>query len=153
MWDVFISHAAEDKETIATPLAEALSQAGFNVWYDALTLKLGDSLTRSINRGIAESRYGIVILSRSFLEKEWPQRELDGLTTREISSGKTILPVWHNIAREEIEHFSPMLADLRGMTAVTATMPSPASTLPIVTPPSSTGITMRGVVAMSRSEM
>ncbi len=111
MWDVFISHASEDKEAIARPLADALSKAGFKVWYDDLTLKLGDSLSRSINRGLSESRYGIVILSPAFLHKEWPQRELDGLTTREVSSGKIILPVWHNVTRTDVERYSPILAD------------------------------------------
>ena len=84
MWDVFISHAWEDKETVARPLAHALSQAGLSVWYDELTLTLGDGLRRSIDRGLAESRYGVVILSPQFFAKSWPQRELDGLTTREI---------------------------------------------------------------------
>src|SRR5437867_11556144 len=65
-WDVFISHASEDKEEIAHPLAEALTNGGFAVWYDKFTLKLGDSLRASINRGLAESRFGVVILSKHF---------------------------------------------------------------------------------------
>lgn len=115
MWDVFISHAWEDKETIARPLAEALQQAGLEVWYDEFTLTLGDSLRRSIDRGLSESRYGVVILSPHFFAKEWPQRELDGLTAREVSSGKTVLPVWHNVTRQEVERFSPILADRLGV--------------------------------------
>lgn len=115
MWDVFISHAWEDKETIARPLADALSKAGLSVWYDELTLTLGDGLRRSIDRGLVESKYGVVILSPHFFAKSWPQRELDGLTTREISSGKVILPVWHNVTREDIERFSPPLADKLGV--------------------------------------
>jgi TIR domain len=111
MWDVFISHAAEDKEDIARPLAEALVNAGLRVWYDDFTLKLGDSLGRSIDRGLGETRYGIVILSPSFFAKEWPRRELDGLTSREVSAGKIILPVWHHVSRAEVERFSPILAD------------------------------------------
>jgi len=111
MWDVFISHAAEDKEEIARPLAEALVNAGLRVWYDDFTLKLGDSLGRSIDRGLGETRYGIVILSPSFFAKEWPRRELDGLTSREVSVGKMILPVWHHVSRADVERFSPILAD------------------------------------------
>jgi tetratricopeptide (TPR) repeat protein len=111
MWDVFISHAWEDKETVARPLAHALSKAGISVWYDEFTLTLGDSLRRSIDRGLAESRYGLVILSQHFFAKGWPQRELDGLTTREIGSGKVILPVWHKLTRKDVEDFSPTLAD------------------------------------------
>ncbi len=111
MWDVFISHAWEDKEEIARPLAEALRQKGLRVWYDEFALTLGDSLRRSIDRGLAQSRYGVVILSPHFFNKEWPQRELDGLVAKEVSSGKTILPVWHNVTWEDVRHFSPTLAD------------------------------------------
>jgi len=110
-WDVFISHAWEDKEDIAGPLAEALRRKGLRVWYDEFTLTLGDSLRRSIDRGLAQSRYGVVILSPHFFAKEWTQYELDGLVTKEVSSGKTILPVWHNITREDVSRFSPTLAD------------------------------------------
>jgi WD40 repeat protein len=118
MWDVFISHAAEDKEDIARPLAEALVTAGLRVWYDDFTLKLGDSLGRSIDRGLSETRYGIVILSPAFFAKEWPRRELDGLTAREVSAGKLILPVWHHVSRAEVERFSPILADKLSVSTV-----------------------------------
>jgi TIR domain-containing protein len=110
-WDVFISHASEDKEAIARPLAEALVNAGLKVWYDDFSLKLGDSLRQSIDRGLGHSRYGVVILSPHFFEKHWPQQELNGLATREVNGYKVILPVWHNIGFEQVRAFSPMLAD------------------------------------------
>ena len=110
-WDVFISHAWEDKEDIARPLAEALRQKGLRVWYDEFTLTLGDSLRRSIDRGLAQSRYGVVILSPNFFAKEWPQKELDGLVAREVPGEKVILPVWHNITADQIREYSPTLAD------------------------------------------
>jgi hypothetical protein len=62
MWDIFISHAWEDKEDIARPLAEALIAAGLRVWYDEFELTVGDSLGRSIDRGLRDSRYGSVKL-------------------------------------------------------------------------------------------
>jgi TIR domain/Protein of unknown function (DUF1566) len=111
MWDVFISHASEDTEEVARPLADALRKAGVKVWYDEFSLQLGDGLRRSIDRGLADSRYGLVVLSPHFFAKEWPQRELDGLAVREASSGKIILPIWHRINRADVERFSPMLAD------------------------------------------
>lgn len=110
LWDVFISHASEDKEAIARPLAEALQKRGLRVWYDEFTLKLGDSLRRTIDRGLSESTYGIVILSRTFFTKDWPQKELDGLDARERHGKKVILPIWHDITKEEVEKYSPMLA-------------------------------------------
>ena len=110
-WDVFISHASEDKETIARPLAKALEAKGLRIWFDEFTLSVGDRLRRSIDRGLANSRYGIVILSPMFFAKEWPQKELDGLVQREERGEKVILPVWHNITAEQIRAYSPTLAD------------------------------------------
>lgn len=110
-WDAFISHASEDKEEFVRSLANALAAGGLKVWYDEFTLTLGDSLRRSIDQGLANSRFGIVVLSQSFFSKEWPQRELDGLVAKEISSGKLILPIWHNVSKEDVAAFSPILAD------------------------------------------
>jgi len=111
MWDVFICHASEDKEAVARPLAQALSQKGLKVWYDEFTLTLGDSLLRSLDRGLVQSRYGVVILSPHFFARDWPQRELAGLVALELNSEKKILPVWHNVTREYVARFSPTLAD------------------------------------------
>jgi hypothetical protein len=110
-WDAFICHASEDKEGFVRPLAESLSQRGLAVWYDDFTLPVGDSLRRSIDRGLSRSRFGIVILSPAFFVKEWPQRELDGLVAREIDGRKVILPVWHGVTFEEVQRYSPTLAD------------------------------------------
>lgn len=110
-WDVFISHAWEDKESFARPLAKALEAKGLRVWFDEFTLRVGDRLRRSIDHGLANSRYGVVILSPYFFGKEWPQKELDGLVQRESAGEKVILPVWHNISAEQIKGYSPTLAD------------------------------------------
>ena len=110
-WDVFISHASEDKVDIATPLAEALRERGLRVWYDDFSLRVGDSLFESINRGLAQSRYGVVILSGYFFGKHWPQQELNGLATREVDGKRVILPVWHGIGAAEVRGYSPILAD------------------------------------------
>ncbi|MBB4635837.1 toll/interleukin-1 receptor domain-containing protein [Longimicrobium terrae] len=93
MWNFFISHATEEKDAVARPLAIELGARGFTVWYDESSLVMGDSLRRSIDAGLSQSRFGVVILSRHFFSKEWPQRELDGLVSREIGEGKVILPV------------------------------------------------------------
>ena len=110
-WDVFISHAWEDKESFARPLAKALEAKGLRVWFDEFTLRVGDKLRRSIDHGLANSRYGVVILSPYFFGKEWPQKELDGLVQRESTGEKVVLPVWHNISDEQIKGYSPTLAD------------------------------------------
>jgi len=66
-YDVFISHASEDKDAVVRPLAAALSNGGLKVWYDEFELKIGDSLRRKIDTGLANSRFGVIVLSRSFL--------------------------------------------------------------------------------------
>jgi TIR domain len=110
-WDVFISHASEDKESFVRPLAMALCQLGASVWYDEFTLRLGDSISRSIDKGLANSKYGLVVLSNAFLQKRWPEYELRGLVSREMSEDKVILPIWHGVTREQVIAFSPPLAD------------------------------------------
>jgi len=109
-WDVFISHASEDKNSFVRPLAEALQASGLSPWYDETALTVGDSLRRKIDEGLANSRYGIVVLSHSFFAKEWPQQELDGLLGKEVAGTKVILPVWHDITFEEVRGYSPILS-------------------------------------------
>lgn len=110
-YDVFISHASEDKAKLVRPLAKALENLGFKVWYDEFTLRVGDSLRQSIDQGLINSRFGIVVLSPAFFAKNWPQYELNGLTAREIDGKKVILPIWHNVDKGEVMRFSPTLAD------------------------------------------
>lgn len=111
-YDIFISHASQDKESFVEPLARLLSEMGFKVWYDDFVLKVGDSLRRSIDRGIANSEYGLVVLSPHFFAKGWTEHELDGLTAREVAGRrKLILPVWHNVGYEDVLEYSPSLAD------------------------------------------
>lgn len=111
MYDLFICHASEDKDAVVEPLVRALVDAGVNVWYDRFSLKLGDSLRQKIEEGLADSRFGLVILSPNFFSKNWPQSELNGLFSKEMSGVKTILPVWHQVDRDYIVQRAPMLSD------------------------------------------
>ncbi len=110
-YDVFISHASEDKEAVARPLAYSLTKAGLSVWYDEFEMKIGDSLRRKIDQGLAHCRFGIVIISRDFIKKGWTNYELDGIVTRTITGEQAMLPIWHNITRDEVVAYSPTLAD------------------------------------------
>jgi hypothetical protein len=110
-WDLFISHASEDKDAIARPLYEALVVKGLKPWYDEISLKVGDGLRESIDRGLSRSKYGAVILSKHFFAKHWPKKELDGLATREVGGTQVILPVWHEIDFDEVRAESPTLAN------------------------------------------
>ena len=128
-YDAFISHASEDKEDLVRPLADALQSQGLRIWYDELEMKVGDSLRRSIDRGLASSRFGIVVLSPHFFAKNWPQYELDGLVAKEIAGGKVILPLWHKVSKDEVLAQSPTLADKVALHTATLTVEELAAAL------------------------
>ena len=111
VFDVFICHTTEDKADIARPLATALDDAGLRVWFDEFELRIGDSLRRKIDKGLAASRFGVVVLSRAFFGRGWPEYELDGLVTQAVSGLQVLLPVWHNVTKHEVMEYSPSLAD------------------------------------------
>jgi hypothetical protein len=121
-YDVFISHASEDKDSVVRPLAHALSAGGLTVWYDEFELRLGDSLRRKIDAGLARSRFGVVVLSRSFFGKGWTNYELDGLVTRAVSGEQILLPIWHEITKQELIEYSPSLADKVARSTATHTV-------------------------------
>jgi len=109
-FDVFISHASEDKDAFVRGLAAELVRLGLRVWYDEATLTLGDILRQKIDEGLAYSTFGVVVLSHAFFSKNWPQAELDALFAREMAGRKVILPIWHRISKEEVLKLSPLLA-------------------------------------------
>ncbi len=115
VYDIFISYAHEDKE-IAEVLFKKLSKLGLKIWVDELELKIGDSLLEEIEKAIKKSRYGIIILSRFYLKKNWPKEELKLFLNRKLLSGrKIILPIWHNITKKEIEETFPFLLDIKAL--------------------------------------
>ena len=121
-YDVFISHASEDKDQVVRSLANALKANGLKVWYDEFELKIGDSLRRKIDKGLATSRFGVVVLSQSFVKKGWTNYELDGLVTKSVTGEQVLLPIWHNISKSEVIEYSPSLADKVARSTVTHTV-------------------------------
>lgn len=106
-WDFFLSHASADKDAVAKPLADGLQKAGATVWYDDFVLRVGDDLRAKIDGGLANSRFGVVILSEAFLSgRPWTDAELAGLFARDAR----ILPIWHKVSREEVASYSPIVA-------------------------------------------
>lgn len=125
--DVFISHASEDKDDFVRPLANALMDEGLNVWFDEMTLRIGDSLRQKIDRGLVNSRVGLVVLSPEFINKGWTNYELDGIVTRTVSGEQILLPIWHNITKQQVMDFSPSLADKVARSTATHTIEEIAS--------------------------
>lgn len=110
-WDFFICHASEDKHDVVEPLAAELERLGCSVWLDQWTLSIGDSLSEKIDHGLERSKYGVVVLSKSFFAKKWTKRELSGLVQKEVAGEKVILPVWHDVDEEDVRSFSLTLVD------------------------------------------
>lgn len=111
-YDFFISHASEDKEDFVRTLYQALNDAGYKVWYDEITLKVGDSLVAEINKGLIKSKFAVVVASEAFIRKNWTRYEFESLVAQEMDSGtKRILPIWHGVSKDQIINFSPNLAN------------------------------------------
>ena len=122
-YDVFVSHAYEDKESFVDEFVEALRSQGLKVWYDTDKLKWGDSMREKIDKGLSKSRYGVVVLSPNYIaeHKYWTKAELNGLFQVETVNGKTILPIWHNLTKKQVTEYSPIIADRKAMTTALMT--------------------------------
>lgn len=122
-YDVFVSHAWEDKEDFVDEFVAELRKQGLIVWYDTDKLKWGDSMREKIDRGLAKSRYGVVVLSPNYIaeHKYWTKAELNGLFQVETINGKTILPIWHNLTKKQVTEYSPIIADRKAMTTASMT--------------------------------
>ncbi len=110
-WNAFICHATEDKGTFVRELCIRLEKEDLKVWYDEFSLKLGDSLRESIEKGLSNSRFGVVILSHAFIQKKWPQKELSALHARDSRNNNVILPVWLDLNQDDIASHFPLLVD------------------------------------------
>lgn len=139
-WDVFVSHASEDKDAVARPLADALKALDVTVWLDETEMRIGDSLRRKIDQGLARSRFGIVIFSRAFFSKGWPQYELDGIVARSVSGEQTILPIWHEITKDEVMAQTPSLVDKIARSTSQFTISEIASEIASVVRPASESV-------------
>ncbi len=115
MWDVFVSHAAEDKHEVVRPLVSALQAQGLKVWLDTAELNVGDSLRQKIDEGLSKAQFGVVVLSTHFFRKKWPQLELDALMALERVPDRFILPVWHNLTADDVAGYSPIMASKIGV--------------------------------------
>ncbi len=119
---VFISHALEDKDDVVLPLYDALCEEGLAVWYEEFSLRIGDSLRLKIDKGLARSRVGLIILSPSFIGKGRNNYELNEIVTRTVPGEQILLPIWHNITKQQIIDISPSLADKVARSTATHTI-------------------------------
>lgn len=139
LYDVFICHASEDKDGFVRSLAKRLKKHHIEVWYDEFSLMTGDSIRRAIDRGLSQSRYGIVVLSRNFFNKGWSSWELDGLVQREnLAKTKILLPIWYEVSRDDVFSYSPSLADKKAILASKGSRHVLSELLKVIKPEGST---------------
>lgn len=122
-YDVFVSHVWEDKESFADEFVSELESLGIKVWYDTKKMKWGDSMRAKIDQGLRKSKFGVAILSPSYIAegKYWTKAELDGLFQMESINGKTLLPIWHELTKKEVMNFSPIIASKLAMSTAMLT--------------------------------
>ena len=123
-YDVFISHAWEDKEGFVNEFVEELKKLNIKVWYDQERISWGSSMRAKIDEGLKKSKFGIAIISHNYIadEKYWTKAELDGLFQLESVNGKVLLPIWYNISKNEVLKFSSILANKKAMTNASMTI-------------------------------
>lgn len=128
-YDVFISHAWEDKESFVDEFVEELEKLDIKVWYDKQRIKWGDSMRARIDDGLKKSKFGIAVISPDYIAdgKYWTKAELDGLFQLESVNGKMLLPIWHNITKQQVMNYSPIIASKLAMTTASMTSEEIAS--------------------------
>lgn len=122
-YDVFVSHAWEDKEDFVEEFIQELRDLEIRVWYDKRRIKWGDSMRAKIDEGLRKSRFGVAVLSPNYIAegKYWTKAELDGLFQMESVNGKTLLPIWHKLTKKEVMDYSPIIASKLAMNTASMT--------------------------------
>lgn len=109
-YDVFVSHANNDKNDYVNRLVEAIKKLGINIFYDSDVLSWGDNWKEIILSGTEKSEFAIIVISDSFFDREWTEIELSEFLQRQNKmKQKTVLPLLHNISIEQLKDKYPAL--------------------------------------------
>lgn len=112
--DIFLCHAWDDRSGVAKELHDMLESKGATVWFSEKDVALGSQLLREIDKGLANSRIGIVLVTPSFLKRVnnegIAEKELSALLARDL-----LVPVVHNTTFEELRETSPLLGSRSGL--------------------------------------
>lgn len=105
-WDVFISHASEDKEEIARPLYDMLDDFGLTVWYDESEIECSDDILDKISYGLENTNYFIILLSPDFIreDKVWTYAENESIGYIRTVNKKRVIPIYHNLIVDDLNH-------------------------------------------------
>ncbi len=112
--DVFLCHAWDDRKDSAKELHDLLENNGVSVWFSEKDVLLGSSLLREIDKGLANSRVGIVLVTPSFIDRVRnegiAEKELSALLARDL-----LVPIVHNTTFERLREVSPLLGSRSGL--------------------------------------
>lgn len=124
--DVFLCHAWDDRKSEAKELHDLLESKGVTVWFSEKDVLLGSSLLREIDKGLAKSRVGIVLVTPSFLKRVQGEgiadKELSALLARDL-----LIPIVHNTTFEDLREVSPLLGSRSGLNTIDDSMEDVAS--------------------------
>lgn len=115
-YDVFISHANQDKEELIEELYQSLQKLGISIFYDKESLEWGDNWKERILNGTKKAEFAIIVISENFFDREWTERELSEFLNRQNRNGqKLILPIIHNITTDQLKAKYPNVADIQAI--------------------------------------
>lgn len=112
--DVFLCHAWDDRKGAAKELHDLLETAGVKVWFSEKDLGLGVPMMRAIDKGLANSRIGLVLVTPAMLER-LPQESVADKELSTLLAGNLLIPIMHNTSFEALLNVSPMLASRSGL--------------------------------------
>lgn len=119
--DVFLCHAWDDRKDAAKELHDLLELKGVTIWFSEKDVLLGSSLLREIDKGLAKSRVGIVLVTPSFLKRVNGEgiadKELSALLARDL-----LVPIVHNTTFEDLREVSPLLGSRSGLSTIEDSM-------------------------------
>ena len=126
--DVFLCHAWDDRKGAAKELHDLLESRGVSVWFSEKDVSLGTSLLREIDKGLAKSRVGIVLVTPALLRRV----QAEGIADKELSvllARDLLVPIVHDTTYEALRDVSPMLGSRSGLSTANEPMASVAAKL------------------------
>ncbi len=128
LWDAFLCHAWDDRQGSAKELHDLLEARGVRVWFSEKDLGLGVPMMRAIDKGLVNSRVGVVLVTPAMLRR----LPAEGIADQELSAllrRERLVPVVHGTTYEELEKVSLLLASRAGLSTAEESMPDVAAKL------------------------
>jgi hypothetical protein len=112
--DAFLCHAWDDRQGAAKQLHDLLVAAGVKVWFSEKDLGLGVPMMRAIDKGLAASRIGLVLVTPALLAR-LPKESVADKELSALLAGNRLVPIVHNTTYEALRNVSPLLASRSGL--------------------------------------